>query len=98
MLHKDYNRNGSAEKVTGRESQGACRQVTSPLTLACSAWEVAADTYLLKLQRLKQRSAHLWMFSKMDTGPRFAHVFQSSVYIQLYDKIVHATRGSHTKS
>jgi hypothetical protein len=25
-LHKDYDRKGSVEKVSGRESQGACRQ------------------------------------------------------------------------
>jgi hypothetical protein len=26
MLHKDYNRMGSLEKINGRDSQGACRQ------------------------------------------------------------------------
>jgi hypothetical protein len=26
MLHKDYDRKCLAEKITGRESQGACRQ------------------------------------------------------------------------
>jgi hypothetical protein len=26
MLHKDYDRKTSAKKISGRESQGACRQ------------------------------------------------------------------------
>jgi hypothetical protein len=26
MLHKDYDRSGSVEKITGRESQGVLRQ------------------------------------------------------------------------
>jgi hypothetical protein len=26
VLHKDYDRKGSVEKISGRESQGSCRQ------------------------------------------------------------------------
>jgi hypothetical protein len=41
------------------------------MTYACPAWELAADTHLLKLQRL-----HHWKFSKVHTGPRYAHTFR----------------------
>jgi hypothetical protein len=44
----------------------------------------------------KQGSEHHWKLSKMDTGPRFAHGFQPSVCIPLYNKTVQATSRSHT--
>jgi hypothetical protein len=43
----------------------------------------------------KQGSAHHWKFSKVHTGPRFAHSFHPSVCIRLYNKIVQATSRSH---
>jgi hypothetical protein len=46
----------------------------------------------------KQGSAHHWKFSKVHTSPQFAHSFQHSVCIQLHNKIMQATRRSHTKS
>jgi hypothetical protein len=45
-----------------------------------------------------QGSPDHWKFSKVYTGPRFAHGFQPSVCIRLYNKTVQATSRSHTKS
>jgi hypothetical protein len=36
---------------------------------------------------VKQGSPHHWKFSKMHTGPRFAHDFQPSVSIRLNKKL-----------
>jgi hypothetical protein len=49
------------------------------MTYACPAWEFAADTYLLKLQRLQNKVL------KLHTGPRFIHGFQPSLCIRLYN-------------
>jgi hypothetical protein len=46
----------------------------------------------------KQRSAQHWKFSKVHTGPRFAHGVQASVCIRLYNRFVQAISRSHTKS
>jgi hypothetical protein len=46
----------------------------------------------------KQGSSHNWKFSKAHTSPQFAHGFQLSVCIQLYNKIMQATSRSHTES
>jgi hypothetical protein len=46
----------------------------------------------------KQGSAHRRKFLKVYIGPRFAHGFQPSVCIRLYNKIVQTTSRSHTKS
>jgi hypothetical protein len=43
----------------------------------------------------KQGSAHHWKFSKVPIDPRFAHGFQHSVCIPLYNTITQATRKSH---
>jgi hypothetical protein len=64
--------------------------IRSVMTYACSAWELAAP--------VKQDSPHHRTFSKVHTGPRFAHDFQHSVCTRLYDKIMQATSRSHTKS
>jgi hypothetical protein len=70
--------------------------IRSVLTYACPAWELAADTYLLKLQRLQNKVLRpIGNFPKVHTGPRFAHSFQRSVCISLHNKIVHATSRSH---
>jgi hypothetical protein len=45
-----------------------------------------------------QNLEHHWIFSKVHTGQRFAHGFQPSVCIQLYNKIVQATSRSHVRS
>jgi hypothetical protein len=37
-------------------------------------------------------------FSKVNTGPRFAHGFQPSVCMRLHNTNVQTTSGSHTKS
>jgi hypothetical protein len=68
------------------------------MTCACPAWELAADTCLLKLQRLQNKVLHQQKFSKAQTGQRFADGFQPSLYIQLYNKIVQAGSESHAKS
>jgi hypothetical protein len=66
------------------------------MTYACPAWELAADAYLLKLQRLQNKILRtIGKFSKVHTGPRFAHGFQPSVCIQLYNRIVQAASESH---
>jgi hypothetical protein len=46
----------------------------------------------------KQGSAHHWKISKVHTGPRFAHSFQPSICIRLYNKIVQATSRSRIES
>jgi hypothetical protein len=46
----------------------------------------------------KRTGPHHWKFSKVDTGPQFAHGFQPSVCLRLYNKIVQATSRGHTKS
>jgi hypothetical protein len=57
------------------------------MTYACPTWEFAADSHLLKLQRLKKQSSpHHWKFSKVHTGSRFAYGFQTSLYT-IYDYI-----------
>jgi hypothetical protein len=51
------------------------------------------------LQRLQNKVLpHHWKFSKMHTGSRYAHGFQTSVHIWLYSKIMKATSRSHSKS
>jgi hypothetical protein len=54
----------------------------SVMTYSCPAWELAADTYILKISHAKQGSEHHWKFSKMHTGPRFAQSFQPSICIR----------------
>jgi hypothetical protein len=46
----------------------------------------------------KQGYAHHWKYPKVHIGPRFAHDFQPSVCIRLYNEIVLATSNGHTKS
>jgi hypothetical protein len=43
--------------------------IRSILTYACTAWEFAADSHLLKLQRLQNKVIR----TKAHTDPRFAH-------------------------
>jgi hypothetical protein len=57
------------------------------MTYACSAWELAADTYLKIAAPAKQGSPHHWKFSKVYIGPRFIEGFQTSVCIRLYKKL-----------
>jgi hypothetical protein len=49
--------------------------IRAETTYACPAWELAAGTYLLKAAHTKQGYAHVWKFSKVYTGPRYAHSF-----------------------
>jgi hypothetical protein len=63
--------------------------IRSVMTYACPAWELAADTYLLKLQRIQ---------NKVLAPLEIVHRFQPSECILLYNKIVQATSRSHTKS
>jgi hypothetical protein len=73
--------------------------IRSVMTYACPTWGLEADTYLLKLLRpQKQVSPHHWKFSEMHIGQRFAHGFQPSVCIRLYNKTVRAINRSHKKS
>jgi hypothetical protein len=69
--------------------------IRSVTTYACPAWEFAADTSLLKLQRLKTRFSSPLKFSKVHTGRRRAHSFQPSVRIRLYNKIAGTKQKSH---
>jgi hypothetical protein len=61
--------------------------IRSVMTYAYPTWELAADTCQITAITV-QGSPHHWKFSKGHTGPRFAHGFQPSVYIRLYNKIV----------
>jgi hypothetical protein len=48
--------------------------IRSVMTYACSPWEFAADTHLLKFAAsAKQRSLHYWLISEVHIGPRVAH-------------------------
>jgi hypothetical protein len=68
------------------------------VTYAYSAWERAADNYLLKLQcLLKLFSAPLEIFQGAHWSA-FCTQFLPSVCIQLYNNIVLETSRSHTKS
>jgi hypothetical protein len=44
---------------------------------------------------MKQGSPHHWKFSKEQTDPLFAHGFQPSVCIRLYNKIVQEKQKSY---
>jgi hypothetical protein len=61
-----------------------------------SAWELATDTFLLKLRRLQNT-----VLSTIGNFPRFTPVrntrFQPSVCVRLYNKIMQTTSRSHTK-
>jgi hypothetical protein len=61
---------------------------------------LAADTYLpLKIAApAKQGSPHHWKFSKLHVGSRFAHCFQPSLFIRLYNNIMQATSRNYTKT
>jgi hypothetical protein len=73
--------------------------IRSVMTYAYLAWELAANTYLFKIAApTKQGFAHRWKILKVHIGPRFAHGFQPSVCIRLYNKIVQVTDRSRTKS
>jgi hypothetical protein len=73
--------------------------IRSVMTYACPAWEIAADTCLLKLQRMQNKDLRTTgKFSKVRIGPRFEHGFQPSVYTRSLNKIVQATIRSYTKS
>jgi hypothetical protein len=54
---------------------------------------------LLKIKTpTKQDSPNHWKFSKVHIGSRYAHDFEPSLYMRLYNEIVQATSRSHTKS
>jgi hypothetical protein len=67
------------------------------MTYACPTWELGRHLPLKTAASTEQGSAHHWKFSKLHTGPRFAHGFQPSVYIRLYNKTVQAASKNHTK-
>jgi hypothetical protein len=57
--------------------------IRSVITYACPALELISGRHLpLKIAApTKQGSAHHWKFSKVHTGPRFAHSFEPFIYI-----------------
>jgi hypothetical protein len=67
----------------------------------CPAWELAADTNLLKLQRLQNKgSSHHWQFSKTHTPFNLPYVYsyitklfrQQAAFIQNHEnKYVRST-------
>jgi hypothetical protein len=69
------------------------------MTYACPAWEFAADTHLLKLQRLRNK-----VIRTIGNFPRHTPVwdllkaFQYSVHLWLYNKVMQETSKNHTKS
>jgi hypothetical protein len=72
--------------------------IKSVITYAYPTWKLATDTYLKIAAPAKLGFPHHWKFSKVHTGPRFAHGFQASVCIRLYNRFVQAISRSHTKS
>jgi hypothetical protein len=60
--------------------------IRSTMSYAFPAWESVADTYHLKLQRLQNKVLRIIVNFKVHTGLRFAHGFQPSVCIRLYNK------------
>jgi hypothetical protein len=57
--------------------------IRSVITYACLARVFAADSYLLKFQRLQNNFLHI----QMHTGPRYACGFQNSAYLWFYHKL-----------
>jgi hypothetical protein len=69
-------------------------QIRSVITYACSVWEFAEDTLLLKMQGLQNKVYR----AKVHTSARVAHGFPSTVYLRLHNEILQATSRIHTKS
>jgi hypothetical protein len=72
--------------------------IRSNMTYACPAWEFAADTHLMKLQRLQNKVLHT-------TGnfPRYTlipdmHISFQILHIRFYNQIMQATNRSHSTS
>jgi hypothetical protein len=57
-------------------------------------WRRPAAIYWTKR---RQGFPHQWTFSKVRTCPLFTHVFQPSLYIRLYNKIVQANNQKSYK-
>jgi hypothetical protein len=71
--------------------------IRSVMTYACPAWELAADTHPLKLQRLQNKVHRITGNFPMCTPVRNVHTaFNLAHVYDLYNKIVHATSRSHT--
>jgi len=69
------------------------------MTYAYPACQFAADTRLLKLQRLQiQGTSHYWQSSKVHIDTRITCDFQNSVSIRFYYEIMQAASRSPTKS
>jgi hypothetical protein len=69
--------------------------IRSVMTYACTAWELAADTCLLKLQRLQNEVIHTIGNFPRCTPFRDVHMASNLPYtIRLYKKIVQATSKS----
>jgi hypothetical protein len=67
------------------------------MTYACLGWEIAAENHLLKLQRLQNKDLRNTGNFPRCKPVRDLHGFQTSVYIQLHNKIIQATSGSRSK-
>jgi hypothetical protein len=63
------------------------------MTYACPAWEFAAETYLLKLQRLQNKVLRIIGSFARSTSVRNMHMA-----FQIPYKIMQAASKSHTKS
>jgi hypothetical protein len=68
------------------------------MTYACSSWDLAADTYILKLQHLQNK-----VLRTIGNFPRYIpvrdlHTAFNLPYVYDYMKIVQAKSGSPTKS
>jgi hypothetical protein len=55
--------------------------ITSKMTYACPTWEPAADTHLIKLQRLQNSSQNNWRPSKTNTNSANAYGIPNSICI-----------------
>jgi hypothetical protein len=72
--------------------------IRSIMTYACPAWELAADTYLLKLQLLQNEVLRTIGNFPRSTPVHNLHTVFNPPYVYDYIKYVQAISRSHTKS
>jgi hypothetical protein len=71
--------------------------IRSVMTYASRAWEFAANTYLMKTQRLQNKVEHNRQLSEAHAGSRFALGSSHSICIRLHNETMQATSRSHPK-
>jgi hypothetical protein len=71
--------------------------VRSVMTCSCPIWQLAADIYILKLQRLQNKVLRTFGNFPRFQSVRDLYTYFSRPYVRLYNKTVRATGRSHTK-